>query len=277
MLEEVISLVFLGYFTYTDLRTREIPDPLAYAFLLISIAFFFLHPRPENLVLGLFVAMAMRLTGAWALGDFFVFLSLSLITPYPFAPLYILVFSIVSTIPYLVFRGWRSGALSLRALDYLEVLGFLSAAWFSPLFAVPLFLLSFFRPEVSLLGLVFLFHDPLTPLLSSIPAFLLLAFLKMLWKMKGELYVEKPVEELEEGDIPAEKVYYKGRLVADPRRADGLTKEEIEILRKVRKTIKVKEATPFIVYFLLGYALYLLCLFPMHSYCSPLFSWYSPR
>jgi len=147
--------------------------------------------------------------------------------------------------------GWAGGDVKL-----LTAFG----AWvptYSPPFFEPLF------NSYPLFPLTILFNSAIL----SLPVVLVYALVQKL-RGKGAFYEEKKITELREGDIPAEFIYLKNgevkrerplllvhercdKVLAHPKRAAGLTEEQIEELKRlategrIENRIKIKKGIPF--------------------------------
>jgi len=107
------------------------------------------------------------------------------------------------------------------------------------------------------LAVILLFVYPSTYLLITLILLILFPFLYIFTKAVENVALIKNIktEKLTEGDWLAHPVKIKGRVISAKL---GLTKKDIEFLKKHKKEIAVKEGIPFVPVFLLAFILSLL-------------------
>lgn len=251
--------------------------------------------------------------GGWAGGDVKLFTSLGAILPFfgllseltyplPF-PVLILAASTISIFPFVmgygVYEVLKSGAEELKqdilsslpksiymgfiilaALYLTEVIGINRAA---VLVVVPLIYISKEPgyPFTAFLATLSIIENTSSALMNllyfQLASILFITGIKTYYSIKKNvLREEKELEELEEGNIPAEDVWKEqgevekretslirfresGELIVDSRKARGLTEEEMQILNEEEvENLQVKKSLPFIPVLTLGFILLLL-------------------
>ena len=267
ILRGILLLIFLSYFSYRDLKTREIDDWLVYVVFLLGLALGVVQVKQMLISLGISLLLAglLYLGGLFALGDFWIMLIISVYDPTNLMGLPVSVWSLMGAsilgAAYGIYlmvkknpREWinlwvRSVAVSL-GFGFNVVVGFLA---------------SFIVKDRPILSLVFLPFIVLTGrvwrTLGIMGLFLITATVFEALR-KREIFVIS--KEPEEGDIPAEVIDKDGkRYKLDWRTsleikkgrirpihslgADGLTKEDIKKLREMGiEEMKVRTSIPFI-------------------------------
>lgn len=213
----VIAVVGSSIAVYTDLRRRIIPNELNFTMIFFGIIYY--------LLLGIF----------WS--DFFVMISGILGAAISFA------------VGYLLWRtgGWAGGDVKLFTALGALLYGYRMPAG-NPVYPVPLSIL---------------FNSILVVL-----PFMLGYFLLLRTRGMSAFYATVKISELKEGMIPAELVYEKGgkiyrtsswfylksdwdKTYTNPRRAAGLTRYQVGVLRrlvrerKIKDELKIKKGMPF--------------------------------
>ncbi len=251
----LVSLIGFLLASYFDLRTREVPDPLSHSLILIGIGLrlfwsledisYFLYCLPVLLGLG-GVSYLLYKAGQWGGGDVKLMIASSFLLGYfPKKGFFILpffvnliVFGTFYSVLYTLAIGLKNGFRSTREQKLIASCGML----------LSFFLFKFLPREVGIL-------PPLTILVAS--------FLPMLKDIEQKFFVkEVPPEKLTEGDWLVEPIRV-GKLRIE-KKGEGLSKKEIEILRKSKiKRVKIREGVPFVPAFLLSL---LLTYFLPHQY-----------
>ena len=266
-----VTLIGLAVATFTDLKTREVPDWLSYGLisaglglnLLFSIIYWdywFILNSVIGFVIFLIVALIMFYAGQWGGGDSKVLMGLGALigldirfTSFPFlmsfffnmllaGAFYGLLWSFV-----LILKHWKlfrkeykrmsHTARMIKARTYLFVFAFLMLA------------LSFFTRGI---GLSFLF---LALLLMVLATFYLWIFVKSIEKTCMIKAISP--DKLTEGDWIVKDVMYKGRYICGPKDL-GIEKKQIRKLVKLYnenkiKEVLIKEWIPFVPSFLIAY------------------------
>jgi hypothetical protein len=224
-----------------DLIKREIPDWLAYMILAISIVFFILTGNYNyfkfiSIAVALLLGLALYLLGTWALGDLLILTSSAFIVPNIVALLLITFsFSALFMIYYALIYGYLR---NLYQISFTSVL----------------------RALAALLLIVFLFlygkfYYILIPPIAAMFSFCL--FLpEILRFQQNSYYIAKP-EELMEGDWILEPIKRNGKVIV-PKRNIGLTKKDIEKIKKLQIKVKVKRGIPLIPGLIVAPVLFLL-------------------
>lgn len=319
-----LSLFFLLFLSYTDLKDRTAPPELTYGLLFLGIALHglqsFIEYNIEPIAFSLFGVLIMFLlsyaiyrAGGWAGGDVKLFTALGAVIPFygtlsqltfplPF-PILILASSTISILPFVVIYGsWKvlkedaqslkkdivssipksiySAFVLIASLHLAKILGInpASALIIAPLIYIskePGYPLTAFLSTLSLLNYT-------ASSLQNLLYFLILSVLvvtgiKTYSSIKQNvLREEKNIEDLEEGDIPAQDVWRKegelekkepdifrfreeGKLVVDSRRARGFIQDELDLLKggEINK-LGIKKSLPFIPLLALGFILLLV-------------------
>lgn len=217
MIPAIVALVGSSIAIYTDMRWRIIPNKLNYSMIAFGVAFYLLLGLSK---INLMVAVSGALGAAIC-----------------FAIGYVLWFS----------GGWAGGDVKLFTALGALLYGY-SMPFGNPVYPVPLTLL-------------------FNSVIASIPV--LIAYFVIL-KARGQrvLYDEVKITDLKEGMIPAEIIYEKdgkinrcrssfllrkiqGKLHTNPRRAAGLTRYQVGLLKKlvrekkIENHIRIKKGLPF--------------------------------
>ena len=267
ILRGVLLLIFLSYFSYRDLKTREIEDWLVYAVFLLGLILGMAQVRQMLISLGISLLLAglLYLGGLFALGDFWIMLIVSVYDPTNFMGLPVSVWSLMGASIlgaaygiYLMVKKNPKEWINLWIKSIAVSLGF----GFN---VVVGFLASFIVKDYPVLSLVFLPFIILTGrvgrTLGIIGLFLITATVFEALR-KREIFVVS--KEPEEGDIPAEVIDKDGnrykldwRISLEIKKgrikpvhslgADGLSKEDVKKLREMGvEEMKVRASVPFI-------------------------------
>lgn len=290
MLACALVLLLLLLASYTDLRTRRIPNAVTYPFILAGLLL--LPSVPLQSVLAAFIGVALSYAlyrlGVWAGGDAKLFFAVSLLLPHPFmgipAYLWLIALSVVvggcSALLYVLWRVLTSerrrefAAHMLRA----SVRAFALAVFLKSF--GPLGIVSALLPAppafFGALALLLVFRDVgFVPIWLGVLAVCAVCYLLSLRSWAFSRVV--PANRLAEGDVPAEFVtrsgekmpvtpstvalYFLGKIeaVADPLKARGLTAEEIAALRELGvERIRVKSTVPFVPFVLAAHLLLMI-------------------
>ncbi len=279
-LEIGVGLIALLIATYTDIRTREVPDWLSYALMVFGMAnaaivslvykdpYIFLASA-AGLILFVAVGYGLYYSGQWGGGDSKFLMGMgalfgipfSLVAPYvDFQNLFLLGFflnMLVAGVAYALVWSVFS-AIRLRDKFVAEVKKELRKkrlysylVIFAMVFAILLFL---FIQE----PLIKLFIPALIAV-SSI-SFYLLIFVRVVENIAMYRYVSPG--RLTEGDWIAKEIRVDGKYIAGPKDL-GISKEQIATVKKLAakgkvKQVYIKEGIPFMPSFLASYVLTVL-------------------
>jgi len=260
-----VALAILLIATYTDIRTREVPDWLNFAGIAagIGIRLLWSLETGEWGVLGwgvlgfalLFVlGCIMYYTGQWGGGDSKLVMALGALIG--------LEFSWTGTL--LSFLIWALLAGALYGLCWSVVLAAKNRAQFARKYRalsqtyrwahVPAWLVLAFGIAFAIASDDILFRILVLVIGLCVPV---LFYLALLVKAVEHccMYKEYPVGRLTEGDWIAKPVIVKGRHICGPKDL-GVSNKHIAELKKLRvKSVLVKEGIPFVPSFLLGFLL----------------------
>lgn len=264
----LISLIGLIVASYTDIRTREVPDWLNYSLigagfglrLLYSIIGWninvFLYGVYGFLVF-LAVGLIMYYFGQWGGGDSKLLMGLGVLIGLEFEQnflinffIMILVIGAVYGMAYSIFlaiRKWNSFKKKFLELNesYIKIKRIIIVV------CVVLFVVSFF--------LDFFVRLPLYLIIVFIlSGFYIFVFARAIERVAMIKFV-KP-NQLTEGDWIVNDIKVRGKYVTGPKEL-GITKEQIAVLKKARlKKVLIKEGIPFVPSFLIAYLVTFLVL-----------------
>ncbi len=269
-MDELTISVFLAFLllavgSYTDLRTREVPDWISHGFIylgfglnlilsIIYLDFYLLLYSIIGFVVCFLIGLAMYKLGQWGGGDTKVIMGIGAVVGFNPGSLLLLTFLINTVLVGAVygiiwslivaFQNWKTFKKSylettrtkkivrIRILLYFVVVVAVIFAFFiSPGFKLELFLLA-----------------------------TILFFLTHLWIMirvveKSCMIKDVSPAKLTEGDWIAEDVVVKGRTITGPKDL-GIEKKQIALLLKLGiKKVKVKYGIPFVPSFLIAFIL----------------------
>lgn len=268
-----VAAVLLLIATYTDIRTREVPDWLNFAGIVsgIGIRLLWALGTGEWSMLGwgilgfafLFViGCLMYYTGQWGGGDSKLLMALGALLGFGFAWQNVL----------LSFLLWALLAGAAYGLVWSMVLALRNKKQFVLRYHVLSHRYRWAHAPAWLafaLGIAFAIasDDPLFRILMLVIGLCVpvLLYLALLVKAVEHCCMLKtyPVSKLTEGDWIAQAVYVKGKYVCGPKDL-GATKKHIAQLKKLRvKNVLVKEGIPFVPSFLLAFALMALVGSPL--------------
>ncbi len=269
MLLEIIDLiVFIIFFfilliaSIIDIKTKEIPDSLSFGLLFFSLTYrifqsFFIKDVLLLVALNFFIFFIIscffyygKMFGG---GDFKLLSGLSIALAYPplinikefFSFKFLFYCLIVSAIYgfawaiYILFKNRKKFKFKkeIRNKNF-----------------VVIFFLSYFLFFISFL--FFIFKQNSFFIFSSL-IFLTFPFLYLIINFADRmLIIEKNPKELVEGDLLYKDIKIGKKVIKA--RWDGLSKEEIKILRKARKKVKIKEGVPFVPVFFVSFVLVLV-------------------
>ncbi len=282
--------------SFYDLRERRIPDILTYGATVFGILYWLFLGNYAVLLYAastFLVAYLLYRIGMWAGGDVKLFTAVAALNPHsvplfglslPF-PLALFIASVfvafLLTFPWMLWRIMCSEQLRKNLMGAVPLLlrkSFVVASSVSVFGPIGLLfsLLPFPTDVFSALAL-FLWSPSVDVVLSALTLFLAGLFFRVL-AMRTQVFRKvKKVEELEDGDVPADFVLDDGRVIPfswrtaalaeigrikvrySPLRAAGLYPEDIEWLKKKGvKEIAVRTTTPFVPFVTVAYILLLL-------------------
>ncbi len=237
LLEKILPLLFLSYFSYTDLRDRSINSYLAYVFLLYSGAIFLISLKGFQEIIRTILILSflslLFLKGVIADGDLVISSSIFFITGAAPEFCISLFFSLsVCCLAYAFFLLLKKG-IKLPLYLFPFILLFFSLITF----LTHSIRLSFLLFLISLYFSIFPYKDKLVEVREILP------------------------EELQEGDILVEDIKIGNKIVfKNPGRS--LTLLEVKKIKSfgIKNKIKIKWGMPFIPSLLLAFLIYLLDL-----------------
>lgn len=265
-----ISALLIG--TYTDLRTREVPDWLNYGLIfsgfgiaiirsLIGEDYSFILESTIGFAFFWGLGALMYYTGQWGGGDSKMVMGLGALIGLPLPNEWIHIPFMIEFTIFAVLAGavyglvWSSVlAIKHRKRFYREFKNFNKSLkkikMLMLVFGVAILILSFFLP----LSLKITILTSLILILLSVYMF---GFVKTVEKVCMIKYI--PVEKLTEGDWIAEDVMIDDKVITGPKDL-GIEKAKIKQLLAYKKKSKIdkvliKEGIPFVPSFLMAYAL----------------------
>ncbi len=261
-----IALVFLFVGSYTDIRTREVPDWVNFSLISTGVALHAILSISEGswlpvassglgLGLGVGIAFAMYYMGQWGGGDAKLLMGLGAVIGFDLSNTFFLSFLINTFFIGAVYGLCYGALLALRKKEKF-VKTFKTIYYQAPLFIRRGAL--FFLGLLVVLGIIvilFLVNLVLVYIISLLIAMIALFYLYVFAKSIEKCCMLKKVNpsELTEGDWIAKDVRIKGKQVVGPKDL-GISKRQIEKLKKhnVRKVL-VKEGVPFVPSFLISF------------------------
>jgi Flp pilus assembly protein protease CpaA len=271
-----IILIGLSIATFTDFKTREVPDWLSYGLIAIGVGisllfsfiyrdYWFLINSLAGFALFLIFALIMFYAGQWGGGDSKVLMGLGALigldvrfVEFPFLISFLINALLVGAAYGLIwslslsFRNWKSFYKALK--KELRSAKVIKTRVYLFVFVFLLFVLAFFN-RGSALSSFFLALS-----LMSLSIFYLWVFVKAIEKtcmIKGIT-----PDKLTEGDWIVKDIKYKGKKICGPKDL-GIEKKQIKELvklykqRKIKKVL-IKEGIPFVPSFLIAYIVSLL-------------------
>jgi preflagellin peptidase FlaK len=256
----IIALVWLGYASYCDFRTREVPDWISYSLIAIGLAFYLIKSLILNdlsiiqslfgLLIFFLIGNLLYYTKQWGGGDVKLLSALGALFPvYPkellnyFTPNLDLPFLAILVLNLIIFGALYSLIYSFYLIIKNKVkLNFKVNKIYLAL-AILFLLITFFLDNLIIKLLI-----------------LLLALLVLIYPylrnyinlVEKQIMIKKiKIDKLTEGDWVIENIYYKGKLIYNKNKP-GINNNEIKLLKKFKiKNVLVKEGLPFIPSFLI--------------------------
>ena len=260
----VVTLLVLLIASYSDLRTREVPDLLSYGFIFAIFGvrtLFSLEsgwnvfiPGIIGLVAAFIISSIFYYSHQWGGADSKLLIGMGLVVgiTFPFTSdslsllIYFLALLILGAIYALFWMGYQAfmdGPLFFKNVKK-ELNTKAKIHYFSLSITFIFLIITFFLPT----------FWPFIPF--PVGLFYLLVFVGVVEKNNFLKHI--PLSHLTEGDWLAEPIIYKGKNLVDSR---TLSKEDLSLLNSYKgkiKMVKVKEGIPFIPSFLLAYIFLLL-------------------
>lgn len=287
----IVSSAFLALLiaTWTDLKTREVPDYLNYGLLFFAIflrcilalyqqSFIPLLEGILGFALGILIALLMFYLGQWGGGDSKMLIALSTLFGLPlnsivqifldpfeilFSPLVLFIMNIfiagaiygVGWSIIIAVQHWRQVEKRYIYLVRMKSIRIIRYALYVLAIVLVFFSVALMRDTTFLLAFIVLTATGVLLL-----TFHLLLFIKSL--EQSCMIRKTPIKKLTEGDWIPEDVVVKGKYITGPKEL-GITKEQIQRLLALQKKgliqeVKVKIGIPFIPSFLLACILLLL-------------------
>lgn len=258
MIDILLFIAFLGllYGSYTDIKTREVPDWVSYSLIISGLGLRALYSAINldwaflisGLIgFGIFFALAWILfyTGQWGGGDAKVLMGLGALIGFELTPFTFLIsffinlllvgalYGIIWSI-YLAIKNKNKFSKEFRKLS--NKIKRIKMIMFVLVFLI--IILSFFASDLS------------TRILSLILAILIYlgyyAYVFMKTVENSSMYKMYDIKRLTEGDWIVKVIKHKGKYICGPKDL-GITKEQIKLLKKYKiKQVLVKEGIPFI-------------------------------
>lgn len=262
----LIALIALIIASYTDFKTREVPDWLNFALIftgvavhgILSITAWNYWPVVSSLIglgIGVGISFAMYYLGQWGGGDAKMLMGLGAIIGFDLNEMFFLSF-IVNVFFIGAFYGIFYGVIlaiknrkkfaeTFRTLNSKTSLNLRRALKISSVIVV-------------VLGFVFLivFKDLILFSFVVLVALLLLLYYLYIFAKSIEkccMLSYKPPEKLTEGDWIAKNVFYKGKYICGPKDL-GILKKQIALLKRFKiSKVLVKDGIPFVPSFLISF------------------------
>lgn len=266
----VIALIWLGYASIYDFKTKEVPDWISYSLIIIGLAFYliksivlkdlvFITQSLFGLLVLFLIGNLMYYTRQWGGGDVKLLGALGALFPiYPkellnyFNPNLDLPFLLILILNLIIF-----GALySLIYSFYLVIKNKGKIKFNFKINKIFLIIAVLFV----LIGL--LLNDLEIRLLTLFLALLILIYpciKNYISLVEKQIMIKKiNVNKLTEGDWIIEDIYHKGKLIYN-KNNPGISNNEIKLLKRCKiKNVLVKEGLPFIPSFLLALVISLI-------------------
>ena len=261
-----ITLIVLLISSYTDIKTREVPDWLSYAFLTTTVGIRLIFSVEYGYsillsgILGFLIcfllAHLLYYTRQWGGGDSKILMGMgaSIGITYPFTPasFHLLLFFI-----FLLFVG------AIYGLIWMCILAFRNSTLFLKTFKQKLNLHKHIHYLILSLTLLSLIISLFSPLFWPFVILILLFFYLLLAVSCIEehfFHIQKPILHLTEGDWLAQTITISNRTLFQPK---TLEKSDLIALQKLHSqnklsAILIKEGIPFLPSFLFAYFIILL-------------------
>lgn len=272
------AITFAGLIiaTFTDLKTREVPDWLSYGLIGIGLGlslifsiiywnFWLFVNSLAGFILFLIIALVMFYAGQWGGGDSKVLMGLGALigfdvrfARFPFILVFLVNILLIGAVYGLIwslalmFRNFKSFFKEFRKVSHrIEITRLRIYAIIFAFFMLIMFLLN----RKSFIGFLFL-----ALLLMALVTFYLWIFVKAI--EKACMIKSITPDKLTEGDWIVKDIHYKGKYICGPKDL-GIEKKQIKGLVKLYKLGKIKkvlikEGIPFVPSFLIAYVFSLI-------------------
>ncbi len=269
----LVIVVALLIASWTDLKTREVPDWLNYALIAIGVGFGALESVMQwsfvsfinsvaGLLLGVIIGHIMFYTGQWGGGDAKLIMGLGAIYglnvfgSWSLGSLQEFIVFLIN----LIFAGAFYGMFWMFILagknwnrfkkDFLKRIydpRFIKIRWTSLILILLLILSALLVDDVLV---------KITLVSSAVLLFVFVYSIIIAKSIETACMIKKvPVAKLTEGDWIVEDIKVKGKILAGPKDL-GITKKQIAMLKKHKiKQVLIKEGVPFVPSFLIAYVL----------------------
>ena len=264
----IIAVIWLTFASVSDLKTREVPDWISFSLTIIAVAFLLIQIINQKnykllinpLIFGIIftvIAFAMYYTKQWGGGDTKLLIPLGIIfSSYPekllnylnptlnmqFPIILLINIFVIGTIYSLLYSFYLAIKNKEKFVKEFKKNESKTAKIIGMILAVVLIIAAIFLQSPK--NVLFL----LLSLLVLITPYLL-AFVKSVEK---SCMLEKiSTSKLTEGDWVIEDIYHNKKLILSKNNL-GVTKNEIEIIKKIKRKILVKNGLPFIPSFLIA-------------------------
>ncbi len=232
----LLTLSCLGIATVTDIRKREVPDYLAYFFIVTAflLRLWYTEIYGVSFIIGALIAFVVTFTlgfllyrnGLWGGGDVFMLAGVAAafgLDDFFFID-FLLNFFVIGSL-YGVLATLIYGRKEIRLTPKLIA-------------------------GLALLPIPFLFLPWNFSLVIGIALFALLNW-DLFKRIEKSMVLEVPTSQLSEGDWLAEEIKIGNRKIKAG--SYGLSKEDIRLLRKHRKKVKIRVGIPFVPSFFITY------------------------
>mgnify|MGYP001598162531 CR=1 FL=1 len=260
----VIALIWLGYASIYDFKTKEVPDWISYSLIIIGLAFYliksvilkdlvFITQSLFGLLVLFLIGNLMYYTRQWGGGDVKLLSALGALFPvYPkdllnyFNPNLDLPFLLILILNLIIF-----GALYSLIYSFYLVIKNKDKIKFNFKIDKIYLIIAILFALISLL-----LKDLEIKLLTLFLALLILIYpyiKNYISLVEKQIMIKKiNINKLTEGDWIIEDIYYKGKLIYN-KNNPGISNNEIRLLKRFKiKNVLVKEGLPFIPGFLIS-------------------------
>lgn len=257
------TLVFVIFFIYLliasifDLKKREVPNWLSFSLLFFALSYRIIQSISNTdiilstsiVFLTFFILANLLYYGKFfAGGDYKLFLAIAPIVAYP--PIlhkesfFFLKFLFYCLIVSSVYGFIWSLVICIKNIKKFKIKNQIRERKFLYMFIFSLILL--------ILSLIFYFYKPSSFFIFSALIFFIFPFLYIIINFADKmLVIEKKTNQLVEGDLLYKDIKIGKKVIKA--KWDGLTREEIKLLRKHKRKVIIKEGIPFVPVFFLAF------------------------
>jgi len=262
----IITVIWLTFASISDLKTREVPDWISFSLIIIAVAFLLIQVISERslkllinpLIFGItftIIAYTMYYTKQWGGGDtklliplgiiFSTYPELNYFNPilnFPFPMILLINIFVIGTLYCLFYSFYLAIKHKERFIKEFKKNEFKKAKIIAVILALSLVIITIYLPYPrNILSLLLSLIILITPYL--------IAFVKSV--EKGCMFEKISVNKITEGDWVAENIYNNKKLILSKHNL-GVTKKQIEVIKKLKKDVLVKNGLPFIPSFLIA-------------------------